>query len=344
MTNLVSRMSLERAIDRYIELLRSDIFLSYEKEFAQRIVSALSNGYRQGLMEPPLVQIIENVVNSVEGLIARDPRNNFELTAKSVFVHGSKSQVEFDFYGQRIQRELCDIVFIVSVVLNGRKCFEKVTLNQFKKDKMRHTSAYWDLENREQLYLLSRFPSFRGVGGSVVTPKKHCLANHSGCLGSYGLLYYPGDFAFTSASRLSSFIGDRETLPMTELYGLGDNRASHVFCCTPTFMYPRWHILGNSHFCHNVFSFVNEYLRMNIGEPTFMKIGLDSPQAKDLVHEIMNVLRSKARKTGIQRMLDFVSSFGKFPYDNERRLDENSGFDFDDGGIGMILATINLGE
>ena len=333
-------------MEKNTEAIRSDVFASYEKEFAQRMVSALSKGYLQELHEPPLVEIVEYVVNSVHNFIMRDHKTWFELITKSIFVHGNKSQVEFDFYGQNKQRELCDLIFIVSVVLNGQKYFEKFTLNQFKKEK-RSSRVVWSLSNKEQLYLLSRFPSFRGVKGSLIPMKNYNLSNYSGCLGSYGLLHKPGDFAFVSATRLDSFIGDKKTLKMMELHTLLNNKVKHLFVWCPILYPPVGNIFGNCHFSHDVFNFVHEYLRMNIGEPIFMKIGIDNPQARNFLHELMLAIESKARKEKSKRILSFINAFRKFPYvdrKGQNRFNEGVDFDFEGGGIGIIHTTIDLRE
>jgi hypothetical protein len=338
-------MSIERVLNKYEELMKSDLFLGYEKEFADRMISALSKGYQQGLHEPPLVKVVEDVVNSVNGFVARNPKTQVRLSTKSIFVHGSKSQVEFDFYGQNAQRELCDLIFLVSIVLNGQKYFEKMTLNQFKKDKIEHSTTLWSLDNREQLYLLSRFPSFTGIKGSLVPLKKHSLANYSGCLGSYGFLYAPGDFAFVSATRLSLFLGDKKTLRIEELYGLADNKVSYVLGWAPLPIHPLWYTLfGNCHFCHHVFSFVDEYLKMNIGEPVFMKVGLDNPQSRNFLYELMDAIENKAKKEGDRRTLDFINEFNRFPYEDKNRSDKDPDFDFEGGEIGIIHTIIDLGE
>lgn len=228
-------MSIKKAMNKYIETIKSDAFTRFEKEFARRMTSALSRGYLQKLHETPLVKIVKNVVNSVDKLT--DGNQNFKLSTKSVFIHGNKSQVEFDYYGRKEQTELGDLIFIISVVFNDKKYFEKFTINQFKKDKGRR-SVSWRID-KEQLYLLSRFPAFRGVKGFV--PKKNFdLPNYSGCLGSYGLLFKPGDFAFISATELDSFIGYRSSLKLNELYLIHETE-KYPFSHFPYF-YPRFYL------------------------------------------------------------------------------------------------------
>jgi len=345
-------MSIENAINKYLEAVKSDVFVRYEKEFSDRIISAISKGYKLGLNETYLVQIVEAVVNNVNNLTMR---NKFKLDTKSIFIHGNKSQVEFNYYGQNAQREFGDLIFIISVVYNNRKYFEKITINQFKKDKTKSRSISWSISNKKQLYLLSRFPSFKGVTG-LIPKKNYDLPNYSGCLGSYGLLYEPGDFAFVSATRLDSFIGPKNTLKMIELHKLANNRVRYLFDWFPIFFLFRplpllpfgWFpVFGNCHFCHDTSNFVQEYLRMNIGEPIFMKIGMDNPQARSFIHEVMSTIKRKAKKERAQGILNFIDAFLKFPYadkEGQNRFNEGVDFDFEGGGIGIIHTIINLGE
>ena len=98
------------------------------------------------------------------------------------------------------------MIFIVSVYFQGKKYFEKLTINQFKKA---NKTSSWSIKNKEQLFLLSRFPVFRGIQGSIIDEKNYAIPNYSGCLGSYGFLYKPGDFAFVSATKLDSYVGQK---------------------------------------------------------------------------------------------------------------------------------------
>lgn len=344
-------MSIGRALEKYRDVIRSDVFVKYEKQLADKIVSALSKGYVQGLHEPPLVKVVENVIEGVGDFDEKSRRPYFRLSTKSIFIHGNKSQVQFKYYGNWVNSiELGDLVFIISVVYNGKKHFEKITINQFKKEKSRSKSVSWSITNKKQLYLLSRFPPFRGVRGLI--PKKTCyLPNNSGCLGSYGLLYKPGDFAFISATRLDCFMGDRKTLKMTELHDLINTTVKHPFYWCEVFCPLDWHILGNCHFSNDVFSFVHEYLRANIGEPALSKIGVDNPQVRIFLDKLMSVIESRARKEKSKekskKMLNFVNAFREFPYlDTEKRnrFNKSAGFDDDRGGIGIIHTTIDLGE
>ena len=339
-------MSLERVIEKYVKTVKSDVFVRYEKDFANKMLSALSKNYLKGKDEPSLVHVVEDIVNSLQSLNAKDQRLLFELTTKSIFIHGNKSQVHFSYYGKSANSvELGDLIFILSVIHNGKKFLEKLTINQFKKDKRKSRTISWNVSNKKQLYLLSRFPTFRGVRG-LIPNREYDLPNYSGCLGSYGLLHKPGDFAFVSATRLDSFMRGRETLKSKELNYLIDIRSNGIPDCCPIFCPTLRLILGNCHISYDVYRFIDEYLRASIGEPVFSKIGLDNSQARTLLHDLLTAVKTKAKREGSRKMLNLVESFRKFPYADKGKNQYNDDIDFDPegGGIGIIHTTIDLIE
>lgn len=363
---------MERVIRKYMEVTtRNDVFARYEKEFACRIVAALSGGYHGEWSEPRLVQLIEEAAKAVGDFVMRDGKAYLELSTKSIFVHGNKSHVLFDYYGRRTRRELGDLILIISLVFNGQKYFEKFTISQFKRDKPKSGKAVrWNVRGgnsgKEQLYLLSRFPSFAGTGSSLIPKAEYTLPNYSGCLGSYGLLYRPGDFIFISATKLDSLIGQGSSVKMSELAHL--EAAEPVWPCVPwlcsnideafylmgrlqmhsgpTCYFP-WGLLGNHHYARNAFDFARKYLTLAIGEPIFMKVGIDNPCAKALFHAILSAVRIKAKRSDLPNLLSFVEDFFRYGYSDDKGQGipaEEIDFDFEGGGIGIIHTVINLGE
>lgn len=357
-------MSVGEVLEKYTNAIRSDTFIRYEKEFAKRINVALAQDY--GLREDNLVEIIENMINGLNGLEMRDNKSFFNLLTRSVFIHGPKSQVKFDYYGEIAQRELGDLIFIISVVYNGQKYFEKLTINQFKKNKRTTRNIFWDIDNKKQLFLLSRFPAFRGVSG--IPKKDFMLVNYSGCLGSYGLLYDPGDFAFVSAVDLDSFIEQRNALKMNELHDLVYRSDQ-----TPFFSFYHfvpdinellylvdkfykysgynwrflWSIFGNHHYAHNVYDFAHKYLTVSIGEPVFMKIGIDNPHVRGLLYELLTGLKTQAKRNGMIALSEFTDEFFKYNYargEGRDNSNENIEYEFDGGGMGIIHTIIDLKE
>lgn len=365
-------MNIEKAIKRYIETVESDAFASYEKDFARRITSALSECYQQRLGETDRVKIIESVINSCKNLTIKSNQPYFELSTNVIFIHGypKKSGVEFGYYGKSAYTELGDIIFIVSIIFNGQRYFEKFTINQFKKDIQRTRTISWDIKNKEQLYLLSRFPRFKGVVGSIVPQKDFNLPNYSGCLGSYGLLYNPGDFSFVSGTRLDSYLGSSKKINGNDIFLMRERREDrieirewhhflhervHILCkhiCGPRcdiccHLYPFLMFIGNCHFAGNVFDFVDKYLRLCIGEPTDMKIGKKNVNARKFLCKLLSAIRIKAKRDGLDEVLKFANDFFKYRFsDNEGEGEYRNNIEagFEGGGIGIIHTMINLGE
>lgn len=359
----------EKAIRKYIDMIRSDTFLRYEKEFAHRMVSSLSKDYLE-LGEEDVVRSVENVVNGIDQFAVKDTSTHFEIKTSALFIHGNISQVGFDYYAKYVERELGDLIFICSIVFNNKKCFEKLTINQFKKDSSSKKSTSWNLSNREQLYLLSRFPKFIGVSsrGSMIPASEFTLPNKSGCLGSYGLLYKPGDFCFISATELEGYVGSRKSLKESDFYDLTHKIERSHFglypllhldpdyykfmerCFHRCFDWPLpWDHFGNHHYAHNAFDFTHKYLTMGIGEPIFMITGPHNSQARHFISKILSKLKIRAQQQPqlpeSQKILTFVEGFHKFNYghgENEGGNDNIS--DFDGEGIGIMHTTINLGE
>lgn len=348
--------NVSRILDRYLQLIETESFAKYEKDFAQRIQIALSENYMKGINEIKIVSIIEDIVNNLDGLsISVDQVN---MSTKGIFIHGSKSLVEFDYYGEKTQTELGDLIFILSVIFNKVKYFEKLTISQFKKAGI---NFRWNIK-RDQLYLLSRFPSFKGVRG-LIPNKKYYLPNFSGSLGSYSLIYSPGVFSFVSASRLSSYIGNKKSLNITDIFKLQEP----IFCYFPPFIpeiisivcelleiesltrhfHPHFMgVLGLAHWAPNTYDFVDKYLRGCIGELCFSKAGIYNSQVRKFIEELLSAVKIKAIKERNEKIIRFVNEFFEYPYGvrkNKREFPEEMDFDFKGGGLGIIQTVINLG-
>ncbi len=197
-------------IEKYLQLIESALFSKYAKNLTNKMQIGLARGYQQGVYEPSMVFNIEDIINEVNGLSGSE--GVFSISTRSIFIHGNKSQVEFEYYGEKTLRELGDLIFIVSIIYNGKINFQKITLTQFKKarEKPRWYFGKKDKNgkypDKEQLYLLAKFPTFKGARSSIVPMKEYNLPNYSGCLGSYGLLFKPGDFAFASANVIDALL------------------------------------------------------------------------------------------------------------------------------------------
>jgi hypothetical protein len=351
-------MSIEEAVKKYFQLIRTEHFTKYEKDFAYKLQLGLINGCRGGFYEPIIVAIIKSIVNKLDGLSLSD--DGFRISTKSIFIHGNKSQVEFEYYNQRIQRELGDLIFILSVIYNGKKYFEKFTISQFKKsdDRLR-----WNLSNKGQIYLLSRFPPFRGIKGSIIPMKEFYLPNYSKCLGSFNLIFNPGDFIFISAQLLENLVGNKKSVDIVDVSKLWEleqlslgsmlfdkyliKELFHVWrkYGAYTLMFPSIGILGFSHYSPNIHDFIDKYLRGCVGELIYSEIGIYNKPALDFLHELLSVIEQKGKKEERKEFTDFVKEFFIYSYsNNEGGRREGIEFDYEGGGIGIIYTSINLGE
>jgi hypothetical protein len=357
-------LSAEEVILKYLRLINTEYFAKYEKDFARRIQMGLIDEYQQKQPEPKMVSSIEKIINNLK--IPPVSIDRINISTRSIFIHGRRSLVEFEYYGQNIQKELGDLIFILSVIYKGRKYFEKFTISQFKKD---DEKIRWDLSNREQIYLLSRFPPFRGVKGSIIPMREFNLPNYSGCLGSFNLLFRPRDFIFVSAPLLKRLVGNRKYIGIADVYKFWE--PSNYYLTYPIhlswlhmekllyFLWKLWNnglltpffppyfigILGFSHFSPNIHEFVDDYLRGNIGELIYSYIGKYKTPALDFLHELLSAIMRKAQREGRTEIMDFVNEFFRYPYGNgEGGLKESVEFDYEGGGIGIIYTSINLGE
>jgi hypothetical protein len=326
----------------YERTTRSDSFARYHKDLAKRLTIALSRGYSKGKGEVKHVETIGKIVNSVKKLSMSGQLLQgmpFELSTKSVFVHGGKSHVKFDYYGKHTGPvELGDLIFICTVVFNRKKYFEKMTITQFKKDKTRRNRIYWVIDNDKQLYLLSRFPTFKCIRG-IIPKLSFDLANISGCLGSYAFLHRPGDFAFLSAVRLDSFTAGKKTVRQEDLGKFAVSERPAIFCRS---------VLNDCLFTSNVYSFAYNYLKLNIGEPVFTKYGNYDPQVRSFLTKLfLAFLKQSKREKGSRRVVRFVKSFQQFEYadeDQQRVSADDPDFTLGFGGMGIIHTTVKIGE
>jgi len=354
-------MSIEKVVEKYLHLIKTEDFAKYEKDFARRVQIGLNKGYQRGFYEPAMVSVVKGIINNLNGLSSSI--NGVKISTKGIFIHGNKSRVEFEYYGQSVKRELGDLIFILSVIYKGRKYFEKFTISQFKKgdDKLR-----WNLSNKEQIYLLSRFPSFRGVKG-LIPKREFCLPNYSGCLGSFTLLFPPGDFIFISASLLESCVGNKKSINISNIpkfWGPSSYFFTYPipFDChhieeifyfwrelwrrgMPIPFFPPYFIgiLGFSRYLSNIHEFVDNYLRGNIGEMIYSGIGIYNAPALDFLCELLSTIMRKAQEK--TEFINFIDEFFSCPYGgNEGGTKKGVEYDYEGGGIGIIYTSINLGE
>jgi len=319
-------------ISRYLKYINSDDFKEYAVKFAFKIRETLIGGYKSGIGE---IYIVKNLVENLDGLKTPDNKG-FKIYTKSIFIHGSKSYVEFQYNGKMVYSELGDLIFILSVIYKDKKYFEKLTISQFKKE----YRCRWNF-NEKQVYLLSHFPAFRGKKGYVPKDKWFHLCNNSGCLGSFNLLFEPDGFVYMSAEMLEQFLRNIKHLKVSEVLLTYYDR---YFCSwyrqlyTLTF-YANHTILDFCHFAPDILYFTDNYLRGNIGEMTCSCIGNYNKSASEFIRELVKGLKKREDKK------EFAEEFLKYKcVCSDKNNDEPPEVDFEGGSIGIIWTIINLGE
>lgn len=348
-------------IRRYADIINHDEFIRYWKNLAEELMRAIQDGYINNKVEPEIVKEMTERVKNLKPVSIK----GITIQTNSIFIHGNRSQVEFDYYGRTTVRELGDIIFILSVVYNGKKYFEKLTINQVKKSKGVSWS-FGDTGNKEQLYLLSRFPPFKGVKGSLIPQKHYNLPNFSGCLGTHGLLYHPGDFAAVSSKKLEDFLlslKNRKTIRLNDLFVLNTLQATMCLCHLSLFLdiaryFWKYYeflplpccnlpILGNYCTTSNAYEFSHRYLIGHVGELIYAKGLPYNENALKFLQDLFSAHKKKAGREGLALILDFIDSYYTHGYANaggdgggEDRGDVGG---YEGGGFGIIHTIINLG-
>jgi len=360
-------------IRRYADIINHGEFIRYWKNLAEELMRAIQDGYIILIKKEP--EIVKEMTERVKNLKPVSIKG-ITIQTNSIFIHGIRSEVEFGYYGGTTVRELGDIIFILSVVYNGKKYFEKLTINQVKKSK-KSKSVSWSLRDSgdmEQLYLLSRFPTFKGVG-SLIPQKHYNLPNFSGCLGTHGLLYPPGDFAIISSKKLEGFLlsSNRKTIQLNDLVRLNTLQTTICPCCLPIyniedciyifrdilryfwrfyeclpFLCCNLPILGNYCTASNAYEFSHRYLIGHVGELIYAKGLPYNENALKFLQDLLSVLKKKAEREGLNQILDFIKSYYKYGYANAGGgggggEDIGDVGDYEGGGFGIIHTIINLG-
>ncbi len=342
------------------ELQRTAGFVAFEKEFANAIAAGLSASY--GGREEKLV---ERLCGEISGLPQTRNVNGVTIANNAVFLHGGKSQVKFQYYDESARCELCDLLYIITVVYKGEIVLQKLTLSQFKKASS--GSWKWDIRNKSgnkprktQLYLLSRFPEFETVSRASLGSGKYSLPNHTGCLGSYCLLHAPGDFVFIAATSLAEIVGPRDNVCATDFVALGRNgdaisrlRGPCALCCPAESLcgpdcyfedFPRGRLFKKSTYPYatNVYDFSHKYLRLGIGEPVY---ALSTNYNEQLFNWWQNFLaateQSNKKGVGAKKFIEDMPRkyLNRASNESRRHNDANLGY----AGMGVIYTVVNLG-
>lgn len=362
-----------RMLGKMLELFSSEAFIIYSKNLTYSILEGLNSSYIDGKGEVDIVKELTSTISQSPNLNFREQNQYISLSTHAVFIHGGKSQIKFQHYSDKnAQCKLADMIYIISLIFNGKKVLEKYTFNQFKKDKS-DKLCIWDKIDRTQLYFLSRFPEFTGYSGYIPKDKSYIIPNYSNCLGSYSLLHYPGDFVFISAPRLSAFLGDKKGTSLQELGILWEKeyKLIHPFVdplnsrraleelhfifheykhmCHPEALeyflksfYPTL-FFYNAYLSFNVFEFVRKYLSFNIGEITESYIGNVNNSARSLLHDIIESVEINGQMKKDEELLKMVSNFRRgSTFNNNRSSDFKE--NYNSGNTGIIYTVVDLGE
>ncbi len=180
-------------------------FIEEQKIAASAINAALSQSYLDDGNEIDLV-------NGTISALTSTPGKQFRL--ESLFIHGNRSQVQFDYYGKIAKKEMGDLILVSTMTYRSKPVLQKMTIVQAKKDTAKRNSC-WSIDP-EQLHLLSTWPIFTGIKG--IFPKiKNVVIDTSGCMGSYVLYREPGDFVFIAAPTLGRYLAGGKRIDINEL-------------------------------------------------------------------------------------------------------------------------------
>lgn len=211
-------LAMNDLFERFFGFITSHDFFKFYVDLSNLIFENLNSGLANNLREPEIVKSLVCAFNKSIKI------KNSKIKTYGIFLHGRKSMVQFNYYGRDIQKELGDMLFLLTVVFNKRILFEKCSISQFKKSS-NGIKRFWKIDE-QQLYLLSRFPEFEGVSG-LLKDKKLKLNNGFGSLGSYILLYSPGDFTYVTAPILETLLGGKSCIK---------HRDFSLLCVSPCYL------------------------------------------------------------------------------------------------------------
>ncbi len=307
-------------------------FIEEQKRVASAINAALSQSYLDDGNEIDLVKSTIFALNSTPG-------KKFRL--ESLFIHGNRSQVQFDYYGKIAKKEMGDLILVSTMTYRSKPVLQKMTIVQAKKDTVKQKSS-WSIDP-EQLHFLSTWPIFTGVKG--IFPKiKNVVIDNSGCMGSYVLYREPGDFVFIAAPILGRLLSGRKRvnideltyiqLPHSQLHNVGN--LNNPFPFSLSSIYPEgwfyiWEkymhryykmgfplpflpnnigssVLGNQLIALNVNDTVQHLSLLNIGELIFSSYDaiIINENASRLLNTVLRYLRQHSDEVGKMDLFRYI--------------------------------------
>lgn len=250
--------------DFYRSSLRDLGSRRFQNEVAQDVYECLANSMADRANEVTIVTKLTEVMNN-------QSYGPFHFYSEKI--HGSRSNVEFNFRHKAIKKELADMVVISVVSLGRERVHEKISFIQNKVG----SKESWKIDN-EQLFLLKNFPTFHGKKGIFKTSTDNDIVfiNHSRCLGAYGLFFPPGEMLFISAYLLSQLCKKATVKNAT----VSVEQLIEAVSDTEFYYLSQWHrysdatghpwspVAGNSYMSRDIHEFIRNWTHFNIGEPT----------------------------------------------------------------------------
>ncbi len=314
----------------------SDSFIREEKRVCNSIQNVLSQVY---LNDGDEIELVEKTVETLNS------SGSFHFKLESMFIHGNRSQIEFDYYGKKAKKELGDLLIVSTLTRSRSPLLQKLTVIQAKRDTNKPYT--WGID-KEQLYFLSNWPEFRGVMG-IFPQRDIAIPDFSGCLGSYYLYREPGDFVFISAKELENSLASKKRitfdelltfqseanryispsrspslaplLPPSELFHLYEDflfrhlKRGYILPLFPYYAQDTSRVLQNIHFSRNVNDAIGNFARLNIGEPIFSKSPAIS--VNEFGYRMLNTIIRYIARTEEGRLGQLIEFNGDAPFFEE---------------------------
>lgn len=315
---------MQRVYEKLHQLSSEPDFFTFQNQLARGIYEALGQGYASNDSE---VDLVKKLIDAFNGKGFKGLRIYAEI------LHGSRSYVEFNYMDKPVTKELGDMLIISLVTAGSQRLFQRLCIVQNKKIQ----GDKWAID-QEQLYLLKNFPSFTGNKGIFRRSRDLIFRNNSGCLGAFGFFTPPGELLLASAPLVTEMLRGQKVLKVTDIsvfpqIGIGGRGTLGGGSGIPFafFRHPKelfflieeilhhygWGlpmlgsiILGNTHFCRDVYDFSRDCTQMNIGEPTYVFDRVLNPHVDAFANLVLRRIHYEAHPD-----LPGDNVFGDFPFD-----------------------------
>ena len=200
-------MSMGYLIWRLIHLRQKFPIMQLVNELTDELAQTLEEKSRELMDESneekvSEVSLVKEHVRIVGGATIKTA--DWNLTVHSCYAHGSRSTVEFRYYGKEVARELADVVYVF--FFDDKKLGEQYVTVSFSQYKLaKNGSLRLDESGKQQLFLLSRFPRFRPKGRFLAGSRDYLFINATSCLGTHVVVDNAGEIVALSSKALSAY-------------------------------------------------------------------------------------------------------------------------------------------